>query len=238
MAKAISDEELQLKKRARRRLVGAIALVLLIVVFLPMILDSEPKPLNQDVSITIPPIPKPESAPELSVPATQPPSSSSSAPGTMPHIAGLPQGPAQSAGTETQSETPATDGAATESPKPAAKSAVTRPAVPKPALEAKPAPKAAPKHEAKPVAVAAAPVGDDSFVVQLGAFSNAVNARALQRKLQDNKFKAYTELIKESTGDRTRVRVGPFASREAAEKARDRMKSLKLVGDATVVRRD
>ncbi len=57
MAKAISDEELQLKKRARRRLVGAIALVLLVVVFLPMFLDSEPKPLNQDIAISIPPLP-------------------------------------------------------------------------------------------------------------------------------------------------------------------------------------
>jgi len=74
-------------------------------------------------------------------------------------------------------------------------------------------------------------------VVQLGAFSNAANARALQRKLQENKFKAYTELIKSSGGERTRVRVGPYDSREAAEKARQRMRSLKLViGDATVVR--
>ena len=61
MAKAISDEELQLKKRARRRLVGAIALVLLVVVFLPMFLDSEPKPLNQDIAITIPPLPDADS---------------------------------------------------------------------------------------------------------------------------------------------------------------------------------
>jgi cell division septation protein DedD len=35
------------------------------------------------------------------------------------------------------------------------------------------------------------------------------------------------------------VRVGPYASRDAAEKARDRMKSMKLIiGDAAVVRRD
>jgi len=75
------------------------------------------------------------------------------------------------------------------------------------------------------------------YVVQLGAFSNAANARALQRKLQENKFKAYTEVIKNSSGERTRVRVGPYDSREAAEKARQRMRSLKLVlGDATVVR--
>ena len=40
-------------------------------------------------------------------------------------------------------------------------------------------------------------------------------------------------------GDRTRVRVGPYPSREAAEKARDRLKSLKLIiGEAAVVRSD
>ena len=54
MAKSISDEELQLRKRARRRLVGAIALVTIIAVFLPMVLDHEPKPVSQDVSIKIP----------------------------------------------------------------------------------------------------------------------------------------------------------------------------------------
>lgn len=235
MAKAISDEELQLKKRARRRLVGAVALVLLIVVFLPMVLDSEPKPLNQDVSITIPPIPKPESASQLSAPAMQPPASSSAAPGTIPHIAGLPQGATQTPSADAPAESPAVEAPAA----PAPKSAAVKPAAPKPAPEAKQAPKPTPKHDAKPATVAAAPVGDDGFVVQLGAFSSAENARALQKKLQVNKFKAYTELIKDTHGDRTRVRVGPFASREAAEKARDRMKSMKLIaGDATVVKRD
>jgi DedD protein len=77
----------------------------------------------------------------------------------------------------------------------------------------------------------------DGYVVQLGAFSNAANARALQKKLQENKFKAYTELIKSPGGDRTRVRVGPYPSKEAADKARSQLKARKLViGDATVVR--
>ena len=65
------------------------------------------------------------------------------------------------------------------------------------------------------------------FVVQLGAFSNAANAKALQKKLQDNKFKAYTELVRNAGGDRTRVRVGPYASRDAAEKARDGVSKAK-----------
>ena len=198
MAKAISDEELQLKKRARRRLVGAIALVLLVVVFLPMLLDSEPKPLNQDIAITIPPLPVPDSSSQPATPAV-----SAVAP-SKPHIPPV----------RTETAPP------------------SRPA---------PAPVAVqkvetPKPEAKP-ALLPQPVTGQDYVVQLGAFSNAANARALQRKLQESKFKAYTEVISSSGGERTRVRVGPYDSRETAEKARQRMRALKLViGDATVVR--
>lgn len=196
MAKAISDEELQLKKRARRRLVGAIALVLLVVVFLPMFLDSEPKPLNQDIAITIPPPPGPDSS---SQPATAAPA------GVAPSIPVVPP-------------------AKTETAPPVRSEPVAVPKAETPNPESRPAP-------VQPVKTS------EDFVVQLGAFSDPANARALQRKLQENKFKAYTEVIKSSGGERTRVRVGPYDSREAAEKARQRMRSLKLViGDATVVR--
>jgi DedD protein len=213
MAKAISDEELQLKKRARRRLVGAIALVLLVVVFLPMFLDSEPKPLNQDIAINIPPVPNPETTPPPSGP---------------PPVAGMPQQatppPAEAA------PTPAPEAAA-PAPKPEPPVVEEKPRVqPEPKPAAKPA-APAPRHEAKPAA------GGEAYVVQLGAFSNAANARALQKKLQENRFKAYTELIKSPGGDRTRVRVGPYPTRDAADKARDQLKSRKLIiGDATVVR--
>ena len=49
-----NDPVLPEKKRARRRLVGAIALALLVAVGLPMLLDSEPKPLSTDIDIRIP----------------------------------------------------------------------------------------------------------------------------------------------------------------------------------------
>ncbi len=42
------------KKRARRRLIGALALVLAAVIGLPMIFDSEPKPAAQKITIDIP----------------------------------------------------------------------------------------------------------------------------------------------------------------------------------------
>lgn len=54
MARTISDEELQLRRRARRRLIGAIVLVTAIVVVLPMVLDSEPKPSGGEVAVRIP----------------------------------------------------------------------------------------------------------------------------------------------------------------------------------------
>src|SRR6266550_152823 len=46
----------ELKRRARRRLVGAIVLALAAAVILPLLLESDPKPLGEDVSIQIPPI--------------------------------------------------------------------------------------------------------------------------------------------------------------------------------------
>src|SRR5882757_5660238 len=57
------DPTLPEKQRARRRLVGALALVAAAVIILPMVLDSHPKPVTDDISIDIPtrpaaPLPK------------------------------------------------------------------------------------------------------------------------------------------------------------------------------------
>lgn len=56
------DAALPEKKRARRRLVGAIALALGVAIGLPMLLDSEPKPLASDIAIQIPSQDKPAKA--------------------------------------------------------------------------------------------------------------------------------------------------------------------------------
>ena len=52
MNKNISEEELLLRKRARRRLVGAIVLVLISIIVLPAIFD-EPKPETEKHEIAI-----------------------------------------------------------------------------------------------------------------------------------------------------------------------------------------
>ncbi len=54
MAKQLMEDEDNLKRRARRRLIGAVALATAIVVVLPMLLDSEPKSVGRDIEIRIP----------------------------------------------------------------------------------------------------------------------------------------------------------------------------------------
>jgi DedD protein len=76
------QDALLLKRRARRRLVGAIALVLLVVIVLPVILDQEPKPVRHDLTVQIPSqdagkfgsrvLPKPAAPPEEKRDAAQP----------------------------------------------------------------------------------------------------------------------------------------------------------------------
>ncbi|HSY29092.1 MAG TPA: SPOR domain-containing protein [Burkholderiaceae bacterium] len=63
------DPVLPEKKRARRRLVGAIALVLAMIIGLPMILDSEPKPVSEDIAIQIPSKDKQSIPPAVVAPA-------------------------------------------------------------------------------------------------------------------------------------------------------------------------
>lgn len=54
MIKNVSEEEILLRKRARRRFIGAVTFVILSVVFLPMILDDAPQQEQQQIDIQIP----------------------------------------------------------------------------------------------------------------------------------------------------------------------------------------
>ena len=46
----------ELRRKARRRLVGAVVLALAAAVILPLLLEKDPKPLGDDVSVQIPPV--------------------------------------------------------------------------------------------------------------------------------------------------------------------------------------
>jgi DedD protein len=213
----ISDEELQLRKRARRRLVGAIVLVLLVVVLVPMFLEREPRPQKQDMDIRIPPIPG----------STQERSGSNTVPASPSAV--TPPQPRSPTSTE-----PASPPLATSAPAPTTSD--TRAAKPPPETNATAPNKASPAKP--PAGDPAKPATDEGFVIQLGAFSNASNAKHLLKQLKAHKFAAYSEAVKTPKGEKTRVRVGPYPSVEVAEKARERLRALNLmpVSDAKVVR--
>ena len=68
----------------------------------------------------------------------------------------------------------------------------------------------------------------DRFIVQVGAFADATKAREVRLKVERTGLKTYTHVAKTPEGTRTRVRVGPFASRAEADKAAEKIKKLDL----------
>ena len=99
----------------------------------------------------------------------------------------------------------------------------------------KPKPKAAPKPEAKPAAKTAVQekppaAAAGAFVIQVVALTDAAKAKELQEKITGGGMKAYTEVVQTAKGPVTRVRVGPYASREAAEKGRQQLQGMALDG--------
>jgi DedD protein len=108
---------------------------------------------------------------------------------------------------------------------------------------AKESPKGEPKEDSKPVKKAAAKPAakqakpaaksDGKFVVQVIALADAGKAKQMQESIAAAGINSYTEVVKTSKGDVTRVRAGPFASRAAAEKAREQLKALGMNGNIT-----
>ena len=81
--------------------------------------------------------------------------------------------------------------------------------------------------EAKPAPAAladTAPAVSGRFVVQVGAYNDAERLKAARQKVEKLGFKSYTQDVDTATGKRTRVRLGPFATRQEAEAAAGKVK--------------
>jgi DedD protein len=206
------DPMLPEKKRARRRLIGASALVLAAIIGLPMIFDSEPKPLADDIAIQIPSRDKPGASA-----------------GTTNEMAPLPVPLVEPKKTLI---VPTTTGS-TES-KVEAKS--------EPKLEPAPIPSAA---EKTPAAQNLKPSGEKAtqksterassekassshFILQVAAVASKTKADELQAKLKQAGIKSYSQKISTKDGDRYRIRVGPYGSRDEADKMRTRLIKMGL----------
>ncbi len=230
------DAQLPLKKRARRRLVGAIALAVLAAVVLPMVMDQAPQAPVADVQIRIP---GQEQVPPFKPAVAAKPVDASPAP-VAPADKPVAAPVEKTVPAAKPAENPPPEKAAKPADKPADKP--TEKPVPKAAD--KPLEKAAEKPAAKDDSqrVAAllagksaesakpAPAAGGEYVVLIGAFANPANVKQLQTKLGELNIKVYTEVLDSPQGKKTRVRAGPFPNRDAAEKALDRMKRIGVNG--------
>jgi len=198
---AESQEIGALRRRGRRRLVGAIALVLLAVIVLPMVFDSEPRQGTPAVSVRIP---------------NEGDASFSPKPGPKPApaVAAVPKPEPQKLPAEAKAE---------EKPLAAAK---PEPAKADPAKAEPPKPEAAAPSERARAETALA--GAEQFYFQVGAFSDPAKVKEVTAKLKSAGLPHFTERVAVAKGEATRVRVGPYADRAAAEKAAAQVKSLGL----------
>ncbi|HOM14869.1 MAG TPA: SPOR domain-containing protein [Rubrivivax sp.] len=220
--------------RARRRLIGAALLVGLGIAGFPVLFETQPRPIAVDIPIEIP---QREQVAPLKLPADKP-----SAP-----PAAVDAEPAAASASAAQSPPPATGTVAAAppaAPLAAASAASALPAASRServAAEPQRAPAVAdPQREAqraqaildgKPAAApapASAPGKAGRFVVQAGAYTDSAALREARQKVEKLGLKTYTQVIESDAGRRTRVRVGPFDSREDAEKAAARIKSAGL----------
>ena len=213
------DPAAGLRSRARHRLIGAAALLLAVAIIVPMVLDPSPAPVAENIPIDIPSERTPFT-PRLSLPPV----------------------PAADAGTPPPDQAPV---ASAGKPEPKAEvrteAKAGTPAEPKPPVE----PKAAAKPEAraeepKPSKVDRPPSATESaapapkggkFAVQAAAPASETSARELVERLKKGGFTAYIERVETKDGVRHRVRIGPYATRDDAEKARARLKSQGISGN-------
>lgn len=249
------DVQLQLKKRARRRLVGAVAFVSVVAVVLPLVMDHEPRQPVQEVEIRIPGQDEKPFAPKFSAPpAAEKPAS----PAVEPVVPTPPAVTASGKPVEAVQPTARVIEVIRDKPgqkpvTPAEKPEAKPEAKPKPAVKPekpaeKPVEKPAVKPEVKPAskgedakraaailsgqgAADAKPAAKSAeFVILIGAFSDESNVKNLKTKLSEQGVKTFTEPLDTPQGKKTRVRAGPFSSRDAADQALAKMKRIGVSG--------
>lgn len=246
---ANNDVQTEMKKRARRRLVGAAALAVLAAVVLPMVMDHEPRPASQDIQIRIP---SPDAGaftsrvmPGKPVESTPLPAPNEGPPGAAPKPAPVAAEAATARGAE--AEKPAEPGRAAEPAKAAQSVKAAEPGktgeAEKTAAKAPPADRSsAPAAASSPEPSPPAPAGDEAararailddagqFIVQLGVFADPANVTKVRARVKAEGYNSFVEILDGGGKPKTRVRAGPFASRADAERARERLQRAGLPG--------
>ncbi|WP_310609661.1 SPOR domain-containing protein [Limnohabitans sp.] len=201
-----------MRRRARHRLIGASVLVVLGVVGFPLLFDTQPRPVSVDIAVDIPDR------------ATAKPLVDTSKQKPLSAGAGLDAKEEVVPDVKPEPKADVKPEVATAAVAAAAVAAVV------PKAESKPEPaKVDAKSDAKTVAKPTDSKDTGArFVVQAGTFSDDVKLREVRSKLEKAGITTYTQVIESKEGRRVRVRVGPFTSRDEADKVARKIKQLQL----------
>jgi len=243
----------EMKRKARRRLVGAIVLALAAAIILPMLLEKEPRPLGDDVSVKIPPVDESKFVNRLTGKSGEAKALPKATEKSDTKAPAKPEARSDSATpSNASSAAPATESAAAKKSVADAEQRVLAPVATAATADAGAASIAQPKPDAKPAAPdtptetkvasidqkpaepAAAPAQSaaagasslraDGFVVQLAAFADDKGANSLANKLKRAGYSAFVEPVHTSRGTLWRVRVGGYGSKPEADAARAKLK--------------
>lgn len=252
-AAASPDAVAQARTKARQRLIGATVLLGIGVIGFPLVFETQPRPIPVDIPIEIP---RKENAPPLQRP--QAVTRATPVPATPPALVEAPVPPARTAsaapadvtteratdqGRDVTARVAASAPAAASRPaavaasKPASAAVARAASAPAPAPARASAPAARPADdgqraqallEGKAAAAKAASDAAGRLVVQVGAYTDADKLRDARQRVEKLGMKTYTQVIEADGAKRTRVRVGPFATRDEADKAAARLKAAGL----------
>ena len=220
-----------LRRRARHRLIGATVLVIIGVVGFPLVFDTQPRPVSVDIAVDIPDRIKTKPIVSASAATKQTPLATDAA--LSPKEEVVTSAKKEETPIPTASQTPV---AVTPTAPPATATAKTAEPLktPEPAkADSKTSDTStlAKTSSASLVPVtpsASAAVEGPRFVVQIGAFAEDAKVKEVRLKLEKAGYKTYTNIANTKDGPRTRVRVGPFASKDEAEKMANKIKQLQL----------
>ena len=214
-----------MERQLKERIVGATVIVALGIIVIPWLLDGpaqSSRPVEQ--AIELPSADQPGRTYTIPLdPGAGPPVQVETGNGAQPVPARPGAGAVQRPSTE-DSVTPVIR------PEPQQARPVQQPAQPPPRPAPTPAEQPAPRE-----APQAASSTEGPWTVQVGSFSQADNAQALQRRLATEGFEAFVSRVATDAGTMHRVRVGPVAERGAADQLLTRLRTAGHDG-ARVVR--
>lgn len=219
-----ADPAVQLKTKARRRLIGAAVLALTAVIVVPLVLDTKPRPWADDVNIQIP---SKDSKFEPQIKATTPEGKAAEKAAEKAAAAKPAEAPQK---TPPAAEPPPEAVVATNTPPPPAVAPKAAPPVVEktPAKTAEAPPKAVEKKAERPPEKAAEKSAEKpaekpktasgKIIVQAGAFATEEKIKSVEQAVRQAGYSPYLEELSTSKGVVTRVRF-TVNSAEAADRA-------------------